>query len=352
MAYSFLLYGSYGYTGRLIADLAKQRGLNPLLAGRNADRLKAQAEALNLDYRVFDLNNTAVLVTALADTGVVLHCAGPFQRTFRQMAQACLQTHAHYLDITGEVAVFEGLAAMDSAARSAGVMLLPGVGFDVVPSDCLAVHLKQRLPSATHLRIAIRTFARGSSHGTALTMVAGLALPGAVRQAGKLVPLPLGEKTWRVDFGSGPVQAMSVPWGDVSTAFHSTGIPNIETYLAVPALLRAAARSSRLFRPLLGSRLVQQLLEKIVKAGPAGPSEQARIEGRSLFYAEAWEAASQHISARLETPEAYQLTAQTALRVVEKVLQGEVHLGFQTPAKAYGADFILEFEGVSREDLA
>ena len=156
MPADFLLYGSYGYTGRLIAERARELGLTPLLAGRDGAAHAAQGEELGLPVRAFALDDRAALDAALRETPVVLHAAGPFSRTAAPMAEACLRSGRHYLDITGEIAVFEALAARDRQARDAGVMLLPGVGFDVVPSDCLAVHLKRRLPGATQLTLAFQ----------------------------------------------------------------------------------------------------------------------------------------------------------------------------------------------------
>ena len=149
---NFLIYGSYGYTGQLIVELATKDGLRPILAGRDEKKLRAQARKHNLEYRAFSLDGTSKLDSALNEVDAVLHCAGPFVHTFRQMAEACLRTKKHYVDINGEILGFEALAALDAQAKEAGIMLLPGGGFDVVPSDCLAAHVKQRLPSATLFR--------------------------------------------------------------------------------------------------------------------------------------------------------------------------------------------------------
>ena len=144
MRADFLLYGSYGYTGRLIADRALEQGLRPLLAGRDVAALAAQAAELGLEFRAFSLDDTAALDAAVRAVPVVLHAAGPFAHTAAPMAQACIRAGVHYLDITGEIAVFEAMAALDGAARASGVMLMPGAGFDVVPTDCLAAHLARR----------------------------------------------------------------------------------------------------------------------------------------------------------------------------------------------------------------
>jgi short subunit dehydrogenase-like uncharacterized protein len=292
-----------------------------------------------------------VLEAALREVPLVLNCAGPFQRTFQPVADACLRTGRHYLDITGEIIVFEALAARDADAKGAGVMLLPGIGFDVVPSDCLAGHLKQRLPEATHLTLAINGLGGGFSRGTALSAIERFPSQGAVRQDGILVPVPLIWKTRPIDFGRGVRMAMTIPWGDVSTAFYSTGIPNIETYMVFP---RSWLRLMRLFRPLArqaGTRPVQWLLRQAVLSQPAGPSVEARRNGRSRLWGEAIDNQGKRAVSRMETPDGYSLTAETALAAVTRVLAGDYKTGYQTPAMAFGPDFILEFEGVKREDI-
>src|SRR5262245_5159622 len=199
----FLVYGANGYTGELAVRLAVQRGLRPILAGRSDTTITALAQELRLDHRIFRLDDPAAVDAGLAGVRAVLHCAGPFAHTYRAMAEACLRTKTHYLDVTGEIVVFEALAARDAEAKAAGVMLMPGVGFDVVPSDCLAVHLKQRLPNATHLALGFHTTGR-TSRGTATTIVENLGKPGAVRRDGILTPVPPAWKTRTIDFGTGP----------------------------------------------------------------------------------------------------------------------------------------------------
>lgn len=346
----FLLYGANGYTGELTARTAAARGLRPILAGRTRASLEPLARELGLELRVFGLEDPEAVDEGLAGMDVVLHCAGPFSRTARPMAEACLRTKTHYLDITGEIAAFEALAACDAEARAAGVMLLPGTGFDVVPSDCLAAHLKRRLPEAKHLALAF-TSSGGLSRGTATTMVENLDKGGLVRRDGKLLRVPAAWKTRAIDFGRGERPCVTIPWGDVSTAYHSTGIPNVEVYLAVPAAMGIAMRLSRHLGPLLGSPPVRSLLLAWVRSGSAGPSAEVRSRARAVLWGEAADEGSGRAVARLRTPEGYSLTALTSLAIVERVLRGEAPPGFQTPSRAYGADFVLEIEGVTREDL-
>lgn len=350
MASNFLLYGANGYTGKLIAHLAAERGLHPILAGRDPATIEPLARELNLEHRIFSLDDSARMDAALAEVTAVLHCAGPFSRTSKPMADACLRTKRHYMDITGEATVIETLAARDREAKEAGVMLMPCVGFDVVPSDCLAAHLKRRLPKATHLALAIHGMGR-ISRGTATTMVENINRGGLIRRDRKLTPVPAAWKTREIDFGKGAVEATTIPWGDVASAFYSTGIPNIEVYAAIPRRVRRMMKLSRYFRWLLGSGVVQRFLKKRIQNQPPGPSERERERGASFVWGEVKDDSGNMAVSRLRCPEGYKLTALTALQIMQHVLAGEFSAGFQTPSKAYGADLILEIEGVERTDL-
>ena len=345
----WLLYGANGYTGELVARRARELGHRPVLAGRSADSVCALSEELGLERRLFALDVPARIDEALAGMSVVLHCAGPFSRTSKPMADACLRTRTHYLDVTGEVEVYEALAACDAEARASGVMLLPGCGFDVVPSDCLAVHLKKRLPGARRLALAYRGFNR-ISRGTAATAIEGLGRGGLVRRGGVLTPVPSARKTRRIDFGEGPRTAVTIPLGDLATAWRSTGIPDIELYLAAPPGLRALAVASRYLGPLLRSEAVRRFLTARVRAGARGPSDEERRRGRAFVWGEVEDAEGRRVVSRLATPEGYSFTARAALEVVGRVLAGRAPAGFQTPATAYGPDFVLGVEGVTRTD--
>jgi short subunit dehydrogenase-like uncharacterized protein len=311
--------------------------------------IAALAGELGLEHRVADLENRTRLDGALAGVAAVLHCAGPFSRTSRLMLEACLRAKAHYLDITGEIPVFERAAARDGDAKGAGVMLLPGCGFDVVPSDCLASHLHRRLPSATDLALGLRTTG-GPSRGTSLTLVEQLPHGGAVRRGGKIVPVPPAWQSREIDFGDARLGAITIPWGDVATAWHSTGIPNIEVYLALPPAQRFAARASRYFNWALRSKPVQSVLRGRIRDGAAGPSAAERARTNTVVWGEARDGNSV-VASRLFGPDGYTTTVRTALEIVARVLAGEAPPGFQTPSKAYGADFILGIEGYRREDI-
>ncbi len=346
----FLIYGAYGYTGELIAREAVARGLKPILAGRNAERLNTLADELGLDRRAFALDDRETLLAALEAVPFVLHCAGPFARTARPMAEACLLTGTHYVDITGEIGVFLTLAGMDGAAKEANVMLLPGAGFDVVPTDCLALHLKEHLPSATHLELAFQG-SPGLSHGTALTALEHLGEGAAVRRNGRIERVPALARSREVDFGKGPIRVDLIPWGDVATAFYSTGIGNVETYTRLTPGVRFLLKMSRYLGPLFQSAPVQALMKALVRQAPPGPTAEQRERWSSYVWGEVRDAAGQAARARLRCAEGYKFTALSALTIAQKVLEGDAPAGFQTPAKAYGADLVLEVPGTSREDL-
>jgi short subunit dehydrogenase-like uncharacterized protein len=346
----FLIYGANGYTGALIARLAVEHGHRPVLAGRNAQALASLAGSLGLSQRVFSLDDATTLDAALSQSGgVVLHCAGPFAHTARPMIDACLRTRTHYLDVTGEISVFELAAHRDADARAAGILLLPGVGFDVVPSDCLATHLKRRLPTATHLALGFQPKG-GLSRGTATTMAENLPNPGAIRRGGKIVRVPACWRTRTIDFGAGPVVAMTIPWGDVSTAWYSTGIPDIEVYMAAPPAQRMLARVSRYLGWFLAWGPVQRRLKASIQARAPGPSDEQRARGRSLLWGEARDDRGARVVSRLRGPEGYTLTALTALAVIERVVGQAPTPGFQTPGRLFGPDFILTIPGVERVD--
>ncbi|MBK9214478.1 MAG: saccharopine dehydrogenase NADP-binding domain-containing protein [Chloracidobacterium sp.] len=373
---NFLIYGANGYTGELIVRYAAKRGLKPILAGRNAIAVEALAKKHHLEYRVFSLNETDRLDAALQEVEMVLHCAGPFSLTSRPMVEACIRNKKHYTDITGEIAVFEACAAMGKKAEDAGVMLMPGVGFDVVPSDCLAKHLKDRLPTATHLSLAFYGMGR-ISHGTQATMTMNVGKGGAIRKDGKITSVPAAWKTREIDFGDGVSSpsvssphvskgssdvsiphavngprvvktAVTIPWGDVATAYYSTGIPNIEVFTVVPKPQLKMLKLSRYLGWLLASKPVNNYLQKQIP--PGGPTDEERAKGRTLMWGEASDLNGNRVQSHQQGPEGYTLTALAALNIAEKILAGNFTPGYQTPAKVYGADVVLEIEGVTRQD--
>lgn len=344
----FLIYGAYGYTGELIAREAAARGMKPLLAGRDPGKTRALAEELGLEHAAFSLEDTDALDNALKRVDFVIHCAGPFSITAKPMVEACLRTGRHYLDITGEIAVFEAMAALGKAAEQAGIMVMPGVGFDVVPSDSLAKYLSEKLPAAVDLTLAFYGLGR-ISHGTQATMTMNVGKGGAIRKDGKITPVPAAWKTQEIDFGDVKKTGVTIPWGDVSTAFYTTGIPNIKVFTVIPPPQLKMLRLSRYVGWLLASGPVQSILQRQIPAG--GPDEEEREKGRTFLWGKAVDGEGNSVEARQFGPEGYKFTMLTALKIAERILDGEYRPGFQTPAGCYGSKMILEIEGVRREDV-
>jgi short subunit dehydrogenase-like uncharacterized protein len=341
---TIILYGSYGYTGRLIAEECKARKLHVLLAGRDPAKLQLQSEQSGYPFEVADINDRPALLNLLMKGQLVIHCGGPFQYTARQMAEACLETGTHYTDIAGEYPVFELLATYDSRAKASDILMMPGIGFDVVPSDCLALLLKKHLPAATHLQLAFAMSKGGLSRGTSKTMIEGMGYGGMIRQKGKLTPLPLGDKVMEIDFGPFKRKALCIPWGDIATAWRSTGIPNIEVYSAVPENTIRAAKISRWFNWLLRQRVIKNYLLKRADYRITGPDRQKRENGRSYLWGKVWDPQGNSKEARLDTISGYWLTAKTAALIAEKILEGNVRPGYFTPAQYFGEELILNIE--------
>jgi len=351
MPSGFLLYGATGYVGDATARLAVQQGLRPILAGRNATKIERLATDLGVEYRVFSLEDSTTIHRALQEMTVVLHCAGPYLYTSKPMVEACLRTGTHYLDLTGEIPVYQALAARDADAKARGVMLLPGAGFDVVPTDCLAVHLKQRLPSATRLTLAFQSHGpAGLPPGTQRTLIELTPYGNLVRRNGRLEPPERAMTTRMVDFGRGSVQATQLTWGDVFMAYYSTGIPNIEDYAVLSEALRRQLAVMHYLRPLFKLSAIRKVLKRGVKPGSTADE---RAKTMTHVWGEVEDDQGRKAVSRLHGPEAgVNWTARAALAAVQHVLAGNTSPGFQTPALAYGADFVLECEGVTREDLS
>ena len=344
----WLLYGSYGYTGRLIARAAVERGERPILAGRDRDRLRAQAEPLGLEYRAFDLSDTPELQAALGEVEAVLHAAGPFVNTFRPMVEACLRTGTHYLDITGEIDVLETLAVMGARAESAGIVLLPAVGFDVVPTDCAAVAAVEAAGEVVRLEIAFHSTG-GSSRGTALSGIRGLKNAPRERVAGRLQPFRHGSIRRSVPFTDRPREAVAIPWGDVATAYRSTGAPNIRVYATARPRTIRLIRAIGALRPVLAAWPFSAMARWWVDRRVTGPDDEALRTGRTRVWARAESAGGGAAEVELVTPDAYALTADAAVTAVTTLLDESYDgpaSGFLTPSMAFGAGFVSRLGGV------
>jgi saccharopine dehydrogenase (NAD+, L-lysine-forming) len=342
---NWMIYGATGYTGVLTAERAVELGERPVVAGRSEAKVRPLAERLGLPWRVFSLDDADAVRSGLEGVDTALLIAGPFSGTSRPFLDGCLDRGVNYLDVTGEMMVFEAVLARSAEAKQRGIVAMPGVGMDVVPSDCLAAMLKQRLPDATHLELAIWGLG-GLSPGTAKTMVEGLQHGSAERINGRIRPVPAGHATRTVRFASAERFVVAIPWGDVSTAFHTTGIPNVRTYWAMKPSAVKAMRLNDSLKGLYGLGLFQKAARQLIEWSIKGPDEGTRQTAKVEFWGEVRNAAGQSVEGRLVTPEGYTLTADAAVACVRGVRSGKVAPGAVTPGAGFGGEFILSLRGV------
>lgn len=340
----WLLYGAYGYTGRLIVERAIERGLRPVLAGRDPEATRGLAEASGLEWRAFALEAERPPREEIQDMRLVLNVAGPFSATWRPVLEACLDSGCSYLDITGEIDVLEAMQELDERADIAGVHVIPAVGFDVVATDCAAAMAAGRLEEATELDVAFHV-SGGPSRGTARTTLERLGVGGAVRRMGHIESVPIGSIRQTIRFSDRTRLGVAIPWGDVSTAYRSTGIPNIRVFATLPRGIPAAAR---VFEAALGIPGVRRIAEWATDLIVSGPGRRELADGHARVRAEVGDGTGRTAAVELVTPNAYALTAMAAVAAVERVLSRAVRPGpgVHTPSCAFGADFVTGLPGV------
>ncbi|WP_336517402.1 saccharopine dehydrogenase family protein [Pollutibacter soli] len=343
----FLLYGANGYTGKLIARLASDYQLSPILAGRNEQALKELSAQTGFRYLCFSLEDKPSIEAALAEVPMVLLAAGPFIHTCRPVIKACLKLGKHYIDINGDIKCFEIVHGYHEAAREKQVMLLPGAGFDVIPTDCLALKAKKLLPDANELKLAFANLGSMISHGTALTMAGKLGEGASKRENGRIVSIPFGSTTMEVDFGVKKIKVMNISWGDVFTAWYSTGIPNIETYAAAPRSMINAMKYQQFFNWLLRTEFVRNIIRRKISKRAPGPDDEMLRNGKSFVWAQVKNPKGEKVTIRMEAAESYLLTAHGTLIITKKILNGNFKPGFQTPATCYGDGLIEEIPGTT-----
>ncbi len=341
----WMIYGAYGFTGRLIVDEAVKRGHLPVIAGRDESKLLDLAERYDLAYQVFDLGHPRKIKSQIEDVGLVLNCAGPFSQTAAPLREACVATGVHYLDITGEIPVLEASYQMHEQAKQAGCVVISGVGFDVVPTDTLASLLKQQLPTARHLELAFAGDG-GVSPGTAKTMVEMMSDRGQIRKEGEIVQVPLAYDSKLIQFSDEARDCMTIPWGDISTAFNNTGIPNIMVYTAVEKSQIKFMKRANCIIGIFKYAWVQNFLKKLITKNVKGPEQDLRDAG----YMKLWGRVSdgeKEVVMTMDTPEGYNYTVLSALMAVESLIAHKVMPGAYTPAQALDVDAISSMEGVT-----
>lgn len=346
-----LIYGAYGFTGAGIARLASEYGITPVLAGRNESKLKPLADSLGYDYVVLSLeNNHDNLVKVLRHFEIVLHIAGPYTFTAQPMLDAVVEAGTHYVDLTGENHVIQAQLDRDDEFKRANIMVMPAVGYDVVPTDCLNVYVAAKINRPTQLTVVLDgnyTAVEGAqaSRGTMKSALEMLGRPLLERKNGKMVAMNTPRLIHRTEAGRQQT-LLQIPWADMMTSYVSTGIPNIEVFQVqegeVPPWLLRVARSDS------GRRVLGWLIDNFA---PEGPPPGAQEKRQTRIVSTVSNDVGATASAELITPEAYLLTFHSTLIVARRVIDGEWEPGFQTVGMVYGPDLVLEVPGVSRADL-
>jgi len=346
MGKSILIYGANGYTGRLISKEAKKQDIQVHLAGRNKDAIATLAEDLALPFYIISLEETKNLEDLLKQFDTVIHCAGPFSETAKPMVEACIATNTNYLDITGEIWVFEDIMKYHEQAKAKGIALIPGAGFDVVPTDCLAAQLKEALPDGNYLEMAFVGSKTSMSRGTAVTMVKNISKGGFIREDGQIKSVPLAYEAKEITFPHRKQWCMTIPWGDLMTTYHHTGIENIKIFSGASHKMIKRLRILRSLKFLLGIPFIQKLARNKVENSVTGPNQKMLSEGSTYIVGTLRNEKNDIVKMTLTCPEAYFLTAKTALKIAIELSSNTEYNGYLTPAQAFGKDFILGFEGV------
>ncbi|MBD3195634.1 MAG: NAD(P)H-binding protein [Candidatus Lokiarchaeota archaeon] len=346
---NWILYGAYGYTGRLIAKESIKAGLKPVLAGRNPNKLIPLAKKKNLEYRVFSLKNRKEIIENIKDFDIIFNAAGPFEITSLPIVKSCLKTSTNYLDITGEIGVFEQNFSFHNEALEKEIVIVSGVGFDVVPSDCLAKYVSGRIEKPKELEIGIAGMS-GFSGGTLKTMLRNLPHGTAMRRNGKIITAPLGRPQKEIQFIDKKRNCYALSWGDISTAYRSTKISNINVYMALPKAIKyITGPTEPLVRKIFELDAVQNITQSWISNNIKGPNKKVRQKSSSYLWAKVQNDNGESYQAWLKTIEAYRLTAVSAVKCVKKVSRNNLK-GVLTPSNAFGEDFILDFPDTMRLD--
>jgi len=342
----WMLYGCYGYSGELILKEAIRKGLHPIIGGRSKKKVSALAQKYKLAFRVFDLSSQTAIEDNIADCHLVFNSAGPYSSTCIPMLKACLNRGVHNLSLAGEIPILEALHGYHQEAKEKGTVVAVGLGFDVLPTDSMSNHLKHLLPDATHLTLGMdgpNDMSRGSMKEFFEQIGEH---PFWVRRNGKLVASK--PRTTYMDFGNGKKLASTIAWGDTASAFHSTGIPNIEVFAAISKADWLTIKTLDGLSFLFKFKSIQKLANTCIDCLLSGPDEETREKGQTFMTAVASNGSGEKIKINMSTPTGYKITYLGAVYAIEHMLkQAPVEGGYYTPAQLLGEKAICNIEGVS-----
>ena len=345
----WMIYGANGYSGKLVAQLAVNKGYKPILAGRNESAIIKMANDFGLDSRVFGLENENSLAEELKDINLVLNCAGPFVETAEPFVKACLKHGVHYLDLSGELEVFEYCYSHGDEAKEKGILICPGVAFDVVPTEAIAAKLKAAMPDATTLKLGFDGD-MSLSPGSSITLLKGIGNPNLslfmVRENNILEKAQKPKfENLAYEYGGKRHKSMTLTWADLNAAHYSTDIPNIYVFIKATLTNRLSFAYMQLVSGVFKSKLIQAISQRFIKVLIKGPTLKDLENNRMLVFGEISNIEGQTKRLYLNVSHGYKFTSQSALAFVDYCLNNNVSPGYCTPSQLTGPDFVLGFTG-------
>ncbi|HLM25375.1 MAG TPA: saccharopine dehydrogenase NADP-binding domain-containing protein [Thermoleophilaceae bacterium] len=351
-----VLYGATGYTGRLVTDELRRRGLDFVLAGRNAERLHALAEERGggAPTRVASVADAAALSEMLEDASVVVNCAGPFNRAGEPVVAAAVRTGTHYVDSTGEQSFMKlAFDRYGEAAERRGVALVPGMGFDYAPGDCIARLTARGREPLEEITVAYAVKGFGATRGTLRSGLGMMSEAAVVYRDGDWRPAPRNVQRGSFPFPE-PVGRRAVspyPAGEQLTVPRHTGTRKVTTLLTT-----ASASPHPLLEPvvpyalpILGFALrtpLSGVLDKAIGALPEGPDEDARRAARFTIVAVARDLEGRAGRGVVRGTDVYGLTAVLLTHAAEQMASpGYDRVGPLGPAAAFDPEALLNHCG-------
>jgi len=338
-----LVYGANGYSAQLIIENLIREGIVPVLAGRNEAAVKSVADKFKCNYKILDLSDSVVTRTAIVEFDFLLNCAGPFKFTANHLIDACIAAQTNYLDITGEIQVIEYAWSKNEDAKSAEIFIAPDVGFDVIPTDCLAKNLFNILPDAISLKLGLLTKRGKISRGTLLTTLEMLAELGKIRKDGKIIDSKIGEFSYQIIRDNFKFNGISIPWGDVSSAYYSTGIKNITVFLGVSRKMFKYKKLTNFTRNIISSQFINNLVARSIKKKITGPTLSERNNAETFLWGKVENKNGDSIENCYQVMEGYNSTQKGAVDIIKKVLEEPNLSGTKTPSMIMGHDYFDEF---------
>lgn len=288
------VYGASGFTGGLIARELRERGAEPILAGRDRTKLERLAGELGgLPVAVAALDDPAALRALLEPCVAVVACAGPFTLHGEPLLAAAAETGTHYLDTTGEQPFIElAFERYGARAERSGAALVSGMGFDFVPGDMIAALTAKGMGPLEEIAIAYHVEGFSPTHGTALSALEIMRGGDVVWRDGAWRAAPRGAGGGRFRFpdpvGERPV--LRYPAGEQITVPRHVETASVRTLLSgmvvPPRLTPAIAAATPLLKLAMRTPL-RAATAALVRRLPAAPSERARKAARFLVACEA-----------------------------------------------------------------